>query len=47
LQELRAKRHTIAIGFAYAQQELAQVPIDAFDQRLDGVITQDGVRIFT
>jgi 5-formyltetrahydrofolate cyclo-ligase len=47
LQELRAKRRTIAIGFAYAQQELAQVPIDAFDQRLDGVITQDGLRIFT
>ena len=31
-----------AIGLAYAGQEVPHVPTDAFDQRLDGVLTETG-----
>lgn len=44
LEGLRAKRPTIAIGFAFAAQEVAEVPIDATDQRLDMVVTEAGIR---
>ena len=43
LQALRAKRPTIAIGFAYSAQEVAEVPIDENDQRLDAIITENGL----
>ena len=43
LQALRAKQPTIAIGFAFAAQQIADVPIDANDQRLDAIITEVGV----
>lgn len=43
LQALRAKRPTLAIGFAFSAQEVAQVPIDENDQRLDAIITEQGV----
>lgn len=43
LQGLRALRPTVAIGFAFAAQEVAEVPIDATDQRLDMVVTEAGV----
>ncbi len=43
LQHLRAKRPTIAIGFAFSTQEIAQVPIDEHDQRLDAIITEQGM----
>lgn len=46
LQGLRAKRTTLAVGFGFAAQEMAQVPIDAFDQRLDVMVTEQGVRLF-
>ena len=46
LQGLRAKRPTRAVGFAFAAQELPQVPIDEFDQRLDVMVTDTGVREF-
>lgn len=46
LEGLRAKRPTLAVGFAFAAQELPQVPTDAYDQRLDAVITEQGVRSF-
>jgi 5-formyltetrahydrofolate cyclo-ligase len=46
LEGLRAKHPTLAVGFAYAAQELPQVPTDAYDQRLDAVITERGVRRF-
>ena len=35
LEGLRARRATVAVGFGFAVQELDEVPIDAFDQRLD------------
>lgn len=46
LQGLRAKRETLAVGFAFAAQELPEVPIDEFDQRLDVMVTEAGVRRF-
>lgn len=44
LQGLRAAGPVVAIGFAFAAQEVAAVPIDATDQRLDMVVTEAGVR---
>ena len=46
LEALRARRPTLAIGFAFAAQEVAEVPTDATDQRLDVVVTEAGVRLF-
>ncbi len=42
LELLRAKRPTLAIGFAFAAQELAEVPIEPTDQRLDAILTENG-----
>jgi 5-formyltetrahydrofolate cyclo-ligase len=42
LQGLWAKRATLAVGFAFGAQELAEVPIDGHDQRLDAIITEQG-----
>ena len=38
--------HIVAIGVAYAGQEVAKLPRDAHDQRLDGVVTENGFRKF-
>jgi 5-formyltetrahydrofolate cyclo-ligase len=46
LEALRARRPTLAIGFAFAAQEVGEVPIDATDQRLDLIVTEAGVRSF-
>lgn len=46
LAGLRARRKVLAVGFAFAAQELPEVPIDEFDQRLDAVVTEAGVRRF-
>lgn len=46
LEGLRAKRPTLAVGFAFAAQEVDEVPIDAYDQQLDAVVTEEGVREF-
>ena len=43
LQALRAKRATIAVGYAFAAQRVLEVPIDEHDQRLDAIITERGV----
>ena len=47
LQGLRAKRPTLAVGFAFAAQEVDAVPIEATDQRLDAIVTETGVRVFS
>jgi 5-formyltetrahydrofolate cyclo-ligase len=47
LEALRARRPTLAIGFAFAAQEIPEVPIDATDQKLDLVITEKGVVRFS
>lgn len=46
LEQLRAQGPVLAVGFAFAAQEVAKVPTDAFDQRLDAVVTEKGVTVF-
>jgi len=43
LQELRARRRTLAVGFAYNAQQVDAVPRDASDQPLDAIVTEQGV----
>ncbi|MBI2235834.1 MAG: 5-formyltetrahydrofolate cyclo-ligase [Magnetospirillum sp.] len=43
LDMLRRKRHVSAIGIAFAAQEVAAIPHDGRDQRLDGVATEIGL----
>jgi 5-formyltetrahydrofolate cyclo-ligase len=47
LQGLRARRSVVAVGYAFARQEMAEVPHDEGDERLDMVVTEHGVRNFT
>ncbi|HEY0292918.1 MAG TPA: 5-formyltetrahydrofolate cyclo-ligase [Hansschlegelia sp.] len=42
LEKLRATAPARAIGLAFALQEVDEVPTDAFDQPLDGVLTENG-----
>ena len=46
LAGLRARHPVLAIGFAFDAQELPEVPIDAYDQRLDVIVTESGIRHF-
>ncbi len=46
LEGLRAKGPVLAVGFAFAAQEVAEVPTEPTDQRLDAVVTETGVRLF-
>lgn len=39
LELLRAERPTYAVGFAYATQEAAELPLEATDQPLDAIVT--------
>ncbi|MFK7870709.1 MAG: 5-formyltetrahydrofolate cyclo-ligase [Roseobacter sp.] len=43
LEGLRQARSTLAIGFAYAEQEAASLPLEATDQPLDLIITETGI----
>jgi 5-formyltetrahydrofolate cyclo-ligase len=43
LEQLRAARPTLAIGFAYAAQEAAKLPLEPTDQPLDLIVTEHGV----
>lgn len=46
LRTLRAKRQITAIGLAYAGQEVTSVPHEAYDERMDAVATELGLRMF-
>ena len=46
LEFLRRSSGATAIGFAYSAQKLHKVPAEAFDQRLDMVVTELGVQHF-
>jgi 5-formyltetrahydrofolate cyclo-ligase len=46
LEGLRAKHAVIAVGFAFDAQEMAEVPIEETDQKLDFMVTESGVRAF-
>lgn len=43
LEGLRARRSTLAIGFAYGAQEMVDVPLEQTDQPLDMIVTPEGV----
>ncbi len=43
LAALRAERAVTALGFAYAAQQVAEVPREPTDARLDAVVTEAGV----
>jgi 5-formyltetrahydrofolate cyclo-ligase len=45
LEGLRAKRPTLAIGFAFAAQEVEEVPTESTDQKIDLVVTEQGIII--
>jgi len=47
LQQLRADGDVLAIGFAYAAQQHASVPIEPTDERLDLIVTERDVLAFT
>ena len=44
LQKLRETGNVVAIGFAYEIQKLDKVPVDAYDQALDWLITDQAAR---
>lgn len=46
LEALRAQGPVTAIGFAFAAQEVPEVPTEPTDQRLDAIVTETGLRRF-
>lgn len=44
LQALRAEGQVFMLGLAYASQELSEVPMGPHDERLDGVLTEQGFK---
>jgi 5-formyltetrahydrofolate cyclo-ligase len=47
LDFIRSTRRVLAIGVAYTGQEIAQLPRDPHDHRLDWIVTETGARAFT
>lgn len=47
LAELRAGGGVVALGLAYAAQEIDDLADEAHDQRLDGVLTEESLRLFS
>ncbi|MGQ0501396.1 MAG: 5-formyltetrahydrofolate cyclo-ligase [Panacagrimonas sp.] len=43
----RQRPRPLCIGYAYSVQEVGAVPVDAWDQRLDAVCTERGLRRFS
>jgi 5-formyltetrahydrofolate cyclo-ligase len=43
LAELRKLKPVMAIGVAYAEQEMAEVPVSDYDEPLDWILTERGV----
>lgn len=43
LEQLRAVRPTLAVGFAYSAQEQPSLPLEPTDQPLDLIVTESGV----
>ncbi len=47
IRQLRDKKDTLRIiGAAYEKQRLKKIPVDAHDEILDAVITEEGVTVF-
>jgi len=47
LQAMRSEREVLAVAFAFSGQELKEVPVDQYDQKMDAVITENGVLEFS
>ena len=47
LAALRAEKKVRTIGIAFSGQEVAELPREAYDQPIDGVLTEKGLRLFT
>lgn len=47
LEKLRARGRALAVGLAFAAQEVAEVPVFGHDQPIDGVLTEKGFRPVT
>jgi 5-formyltetrahydrofolate cyclo-ligase len=43
LERLRGRHEVLALGFAFAAQEVAEVPIEPTDQPLDAILTETGM----
>jgi len=43
LEALRARRPVLAVGFAFAAQQMPEVPTEPTDQPLDAIVTENGV----
>lgn len=43
LEQLRARRATLAVGFAYGAQEMPELPLEPTDQTLDMIVTDSEV----
>ncbi len=46
LEGLRARGPRLAVGFAFAAQEVDAVPVEPTDQPLDAIVTETGLRLF-
>ncbi|WP_435166730.1 5-formyltetrahydrofolate cyclo-ligase [Falsirhodobacter sp. 1013] len=46
LERLRAQGPVLAVGFAFAVQEMPAVPVEPTDQPLDAIITERGLTVF-
>jgi 5-formyltetrahydrofolate cyclo-ligase len=46
LEQLRHKRPTIAVGFAYSAQEVSRVPREPTDQPMDALVTEKEIHFF-
>jgi 5-formyltetrahydrofolate cyclo-ligase len=46
LDALRKTKRVLAIGVAYAGQEVAHLPRETHDRALNAIVTEDGVRVF-
>ena len=46
LADLRRQGEVFACGVAYAGQEVAKLPTDAHDAKLDGLLTENGFQLF-
>ena len=46
LVKLKEEAEVFACGIAYAAQEAASLPTDSFDQRLDGILTDQYFKAF-
>ncbi len=47
LEMLRARRETIAVGFAYGAQEAENLPLEPTDQPLDAIVTERETVLFS